>query len=228
MWHGSADRTVNPANANEIVKQWLDVHHLPAAPMSEGTVDGYPHQVWWNGDGETIVESYTITNMAHGTPLGIADNDERYGAEGAFLIEAGISSSYHIASFFGLTERVSQPRAAEAAESKSAKPAPQPPAPLRTPDLVAVLQPLSNLPRAANLQSKPQPKPQPSLKPSSTVSTEAASPRDRCRRRHHPRADRGWPDEVRQAASLPACRGLARQWLTLPAPTLLFVPFSGK
>ena len=107
VWHGSADRTVNPANANEIVKQWLDVHRLPAAPMSEGTVDGYPHQVWWNADGETIVESYTITDMAHGTPLGIADNDERYGAEGAFLIEAGISSSYHIANFFGLTERIS-------------------------------------------------------------------------------------------------------------------------
>ncbi len=50
------------------------------------------------------VESYTITDMAHGTPLGIGDNDERYGAQGAFLIEAGISSSYHIANFFGLTE----------------------------------------------------------------------------------------------------------------------------
>ncbi|MDB5575431.1 MAG: esterase [Bradyrhizobium sp.] len=104
VWHGSADRTVNPANADEIVKQWLDVHQLPSAPMSEADVDGYPRQVWWNADGETIVESYTITNMAHGTPLGIGDNDERYGAQGAFLIEAGISSSYHIANFFGLTE----------------------------------------------------------------------------------------------------------------------------
>jgi poly(hydroxyalkanoate) depolymerase family esterase len=104
VWHGSADRTVNPANADEIVKQWLDVHQLPSAPMSEATVDGYPRQVWWNADGETIVESYTITDMAHGTPLGIGDNDERYGAQGAFLIEAGISSSYHIANFFGLTE----------------------------------------------------------------------------------------------------------------------------
>jgi len=71
--------------------------------MSEGTVDGHPHQIWWDGDGETIVESYTITDMAHGTPLGLADNDERYGVQGAFLIEAGISSSYHIAKFFGLT-----------------------------------------------------------------------------------------------------------------------------
>ena len=111
VWHGSADRTVNPANADEIVKQWLDVHHLPSAPMSEAVVDGYPRQVWWNADGETIIESYTITDMAHGTPLGIADNDERYGAQGAFLIEAGISSSYHIANFFGLTEWIHQPQA---------------------------------------------------------------------------------------------------------------------
>jgi poly(hydroxyalkanoate) depolymerase family esterase len=111
VWHGSADRTVNPSNADEIVKQWLDVHQLPAAPMSEATVDGYPRQVWWNADGETVIESYTITNMSHGTPLGVAANDERYGAEGAFLIEAGISSSYHIAKFFGLTERHRQPKA---------------------------------------------------------------------------------------------------------------------
>ena len=82
VWHGSADRTVNPANANEIVKQWLDVHDLPSAPMSEGTVDGYPRQIWWNADGETVVESYTITDMAHGTPLGTVDDDERYGAQG--------------------------------------------------------------------------------------------------------------------------------------------------
>ena len=43
--------------------------------------------------------------MAHGTPLGKAENDQRYGKQGAFLIEAGISSSHHIANFFGLTER---------------------------------------------------------------------------------------------------------------------------
>jgi hypothetical protein len=55
--------------------------------------------------------------MAHGTPLGLAGNDEPYGAEGAFLIEAGISSSYHIADFFGLTDRVIP-------TSEVAKPAP--------------------------------------------------------------------------------------------------------
>ncbi|MDR3483614.1 MAG: PHB depolymerase family esterase [Bradyrhizobium sp.] len=149
VWHGSADRTVNPANANEIVKQWLDVHQLPSAPMSEGTVDGHPHQVWWNADGETTVESYTITDMAHGTPLGVADNDERYGSQGAFLIEAGISSSYHIASFFGLTDWIGQPKEAVTEASKeAARPiAGYSVAPARTADISTVLQPLTALSR---------------------------------------------------------------------------------
>jgi poly(hydroxyalkanoate) depolymerase family esterase len=153
VWHGSADRTVNPANANEIVKQWLDLHDLPAAPMSEADVDGYPRQVWWNADGDTIVESYTITDMAHGTPLGLADNDERYGAQGAFLIEAGISSSYHIANFFGLTELVRQPKAAAKATSTPAAGeaakivAVASPPPSTMPDLTQVLWPLTTVNR---------------------------------------------------------------------------------
>ena len=105
VWHGSADRTVTPANAGEIVKQWLDVHGLPAAPMSSGDVDGHPRQVWWNADGETVVESYTIAGMAHGTPLAIAGQEEPFGAAGKFLLEAGIASSWHIAQFFGLTRQ---------------------------------------------------------------------------------------------------------------------------
>jgi poly(hydroxyalkanoate) depolymerase family esterase len=180
VWHGSADRTVNPANANEIVKQWLDVHHLPLAPMSNADVDGYPREVWWDADGETIIESYTITDMAHGTPLGIADNDERYGAEGAFLIEAGISSSHHIASFFGLTERIGRPRlrAASAEVSRptaksspeksiaakpiAAKPVPAQPIPLpaaaspRKPDVVTVLQPIATAQRPAETPRQPR------------------------------------------------------------------------
>jgi len=154
VWHGSADRTVHPGNAGAIVRQWLDLHGLPLEPMSEAIVDGYPRQVWWDGDGKTIVESFKITDMAHGTPLGVADNDERYGKQGAFMIEAGISSSYHIAKFFGLTswirERKKDEAKAEAVESVSARLIPQvspiaapgkpadlarvPPRPARTPE----------------------------------------------------------------------------------------------
>jgi poly(hydroxyalkanoate) depolymerase family esterase len=163
VWHGSADRTVNPANADEIIKQWLDVHQFPSTPMSEGTVDGYPHQIWWNADGETIVESYTITNMAHGTPLGLADNDERYGAEGAFLIEAGISSSYHIANFFDLTDWIrpaqetARETAKQAAKQTTRQIARASASSARTPDIAAVLWPL-----AADLNREP-PRPSPRI-----------------------------------------------------------------
>jgi poly(hydroxyalkanoate) depolymerase family esterase len=122
VWHGSADRTVYPGNANEIVKQWLDVHGLPLEPMSEGVIDGHPRQVWWDASGETVVESYTITDMAHGTPLGTADNDKRYGTQGAFMIEAGISSSYHIAKFFGLTDWIRQPKPVASRPAAAPKP----------------------------------------------------------------------------------------------------------
>jgi poly(hydroxyalkanoate) depolymerase family esterase len=100
VWHGSADRTVKPSNAGEIIKQWLDVHELPLTPMSEQIVDGHSRQVWWNADGETIIESYAITDMAHGTPLSHSEG----GVVGPYMIEAGISSSDHIAKFFGLTD----------------------------------------------------------------------------------------------------------------------------
>jgi poly(hydroxyalkanoate) depolymerase family esterase len=166
VWHGSADRTVHPANADEIVKQWLDVHGLPPAPMSTADVDGYPRDVWWNEEGETVVESYTITNMAHGTPLDLASgSDESYGTAGAFLIEAGISSSYHIANFFGLTERVSQPNEVVKPDTKSvAKPAPKPApvipsaatASLQSPDLAATLWPRTTLIRPAKPPRTPE------------------------------------------------------------------------
>jgi hypothetical protein len=170
VWHGSTDRTVNPANADEIVKQWLDVHRLPSHPMAEGTVDGYPHQVWWNADGETVVESYTITGMAHGTPIGKAENDQRYGREGAFLIEAGISSSHHIASFFGLTDGIPKlARPSSRAESPSAKLIPvASPITAPAPVLSKVLEPLIGMAKPVATPAK--------TKTGNAAKTKAAKP----------------------------------------------------
>ena len=108
VWHGSTDATVNPVNADHIVNQWLSVHGLPAEPMFEDIVDGHPRQGWWDSEGRTIVESYLITGMAHGAPLRFGNGHA--GQAGPFMLEAGISSSFHIATFWGLTgaaERVS-------------------------------------------------------------------------------------------------------------------------
>ena len=103
VWHGGADATVVPSNASEIVKQWTDVHALPITSSVQAMVDGYPRQVWVNTAGDELIESYTITNMAHGTPLATGGAHDECGATGPFLLEVGISSSYHIAKFLGLT-----------------------------------------------------------------------------------------------------------------------------
>src|SRR4051794_20561701 len=59
VWHGSADLTVAPVNAAEIVKQWADVHGLAAIPSREEIVDGYSRRVWTNAAGEDVLESST-------------------------------------------------------------------------------------------------------------------------------------------------------------------------
>lgn len=119
VWHGGVDATVIPSNAGEIIKQWTDVHGLPIAASARAIVDGYPRRVWVNAAGDEVIESYTITNMAHGTPLATGEADHECGAAGPFLLEVGISSSYHIAKFFGITTGVRS----EAAQTRAMAPA---------------------------------------------------------------------------------------------------------
>jgi len=101
IWHGDADAVVKPMNAESLMRQWTDIHGITSAPV-EDKIDGYPRQTW-RRDGIDLVESYTITGMAHGTPLATGTRENNCGAAGPFLLEAGISSSWHIAKFFGLT-----------------------------------------------------------------------------------------------------------------------------
>ncbi len=70
-----------------------------------------------NPAGKSVIESYTIPAMAHGTPLATGSSDENVGVPGDFLLDAGISSSYHIAKFWGLT---GHPRAVPTRRSESA------------------------------------------------------------------------------------------------------------
>ena len=103
VWHGAADATVVPQNAAEIEKQWLDIHGLSSRPSATSAVDGFPRAVWHDETGREVVESYAITGMAHGTPLATGEAEGQAGSAGAFLLDVGISSSYHIAKFWGIT-----------------------------------------------------------------------------------------------------------------------------
>ena len=56
VWHGGADQVVKSKNADEIIKQWTDVHGLDLAPNTTERVDGYPRQVWRNPAGKSVIE----------------------------------------------------------------------------------------------------------------------------------------------------------------------------
>ena len=110
VWHGTADAVVNPGNAVEIVKQWREVHALLPAATATTAVNGVAREAWGR-DGRDVIECWTVPGMAHGAPLA-SGGDGHCGVPGPFVLEAGISSSWHIARFWGLAgERTDRPAA---------------------------------------------------------------------------------------------------------------------
>src|ERR1700685_2509334 len=104
VWHGTADPIVKPSNAESIVSQWIDVHGLEAAFSYEKSSGSYTRKVWTDANGDALIEAFSVSGMAHGVPLGSAMGDEFCGSPGAFFLNAGISSTHHIARFWRLDE----------------------------------------------------------------------------------------------------------------------------
>ena len=97
IWHGTADTTVVPANAEELVEQWTDVHGTDQVPEVSDTVAGYPHRVYGG-----VVELYRITGMGHGHPVDPGSGPAQCGAAGAHVLDVDICAAYHMGRFWGL------------------------------------------------------------------------------------------------------------------------------
>ena len=123
IWHGTGDMTVNVSNADAIVDQWRTLHGVEATPTRSETVDGQPHRLWIDDGGRTVIEEYRIAGMAHGTPLATRGPDG-CGVAGPYMLEASISSTRHIACFWGLDEGASQHRTAPAPQTEADSVAP--------------------------------------------------------------------------------------------------------
>lgn len=104
IWQGAADTTVVASNADSILAQWQAVHGVGASPTRKETVDRQIRQVWCGADGKELIEKYTIAGMGHGTPLQTL-GDDGLGVAAPFMLNVGISSTRHIADFWGLTSR---------------------------------------------------------------------------------------------------------------------------
>ncbi len=98
VWHGTADSTVTHDNARALVRQWRHLNNVRAAPSREEMVSGQRRRIWVDATGREVIEEYVIDGLGHGAPLMAS----ALGQTGPYLLEAGISSTRHIAEFWGL------------------------------------------------------------------------------------------------------------------------------
>ncbi len=121
VWHGTADTVVDQSNAGAIVRQWREVLRLPDAPTNSHLIAGHNYWSWHNTTGKLLLEEYTVKGMGHGLPLD-TKGDCACGAAGAFMLEAGISSTILSARTWGLLE--GKPREQPKADRSPATPSP--------------------------------------------------------------------------------------------------------
>ncbi len=127
VWHGSADQTVDQSNASALIDQWRALHGVSKAPSKTDVVNGHPHRIWRDASGRDVIEEYSITGLAHGTPLDTRGS--HHGETAApFMLEAGISSTRLIGQFWNIVPDQAQedrPAVAPAGPSGAAERRPQ-------------------------------------------------------------------------------------------------------
>jgi poly(3-hydroxybutyrate) depolymerase len=106
IWHGDADPSVHPINAERLVEQWTDLHRLTAAPPLEGRTGDHLRRVWHDANGTALVESHTIAGMAHGAPIRAGTGPGCCGTAGPATLDIGVSSTHHILDFWSLASRL--------------------------------------------------------------------------------------------------------------------------
>jgi len=139
VWHGDADTTVKPDNGEATALQWADVHGLPPHPGATESDGVVGRSVWLDGRGLPVVERYVIHGLGHGTPLATLGPDG-CGEAGAFLLEAGVSSSLQIAKFWGVANAVRK-AAAKPSRPETQRPYARSAAPPPKPEVVTPFPP---------------------------------------------------------------------------------------
>ena len=105
VWQGTADQTVDPANAEAIIASWARLSGLPLAPTVREQINGQQRRVWRDPRGEDVLEAWSIAGLGHGTPIA-SFGAEALGVPGPFMLEAGLSSTRRIAAFWGIAPEV--------------------------------------------------------------------------------------------------------------------------
>jgi poly(hydroxyalkanoate) depolymerase family esterase len=120
VWHGNADTTVHHSNGEAAIAQWANLHGLNVSDAETVSLGDHHRRVWRANDGRAVLEAFTLSQMGHGVPVG-GPEQQRYGNAGAYFFDEGISSTVHIASFWGfaVTPMKTRVKTREKADPKS-------------------------------------------------------------------------------------------------------------
>jgi len=69
IWHGEADRVVDPDNAQLLAQQWSEVHGIDPTSVETISLLGMQRHRWLVGD-SAVVERWSIPDLAHDWPPG--------------------------------------------------------------------------------------------------------------------------------------------------------------
>lgn len=108
IWHGTADTTVVPANADALAAQWVALHGVTNPGERRDVAPRHRLTTWRGQDGTVVVERHDIAGLPHGVPIATAD----CGEAAPFILDVGIASTGMIAAFFGVAPPVALPAAA--------------------------------------------------------------------------------------------------------------------
>ncbi len=110
VFHGSSDLTVSATNVTEIIKQWTNVHGADqTADLVNSSFNGNANVLmkqYRNTSGNTVVQTYVVSSMAHGIAVDPGTCFQQGGTYGfnSYSYDKDFYSSFWAAEFFGLIQ----------------------------------------------------------------------------------------------------------------------------
>ncbi len=119
IWQGTADSTVKPVNATELMEQFTNANGTDQTPDTTDTVGGYPHRVYGG-----TVETYQVTGMGHGQPVDPGTGPAQCGTPAPYILDMNICSAYHLVRFWGIDDSASPTPTGTSTPTPSSTPPP--------------------------------------------------------------------------------------------------------
>lgn len=109
VFHGGLDPVVSTNNANQLIKQWVNIHNTDYQedeyyPYFRNN-DDIELSIYKNKQQQEVVRYYRVRGMGHAVAIDTGDCDVQGGKRGLFAVDKDFHSTFWAAHFFGLIKQ---------------------------------------------------------------------------------------------------------------------------